>query len=382
MLFSTDIRLRSRQPARGRRFDHGRARASALAYFAFALCFGFAATLAYAADAKRPTREPGAGLLFYAKADYAFADNTSVIANPHIIGALFQVIWSEVEKEDGKCDWREVDAWIKPWLDAKKSVAIRIMWVTSGAWPKPYYKTPTPKWVWEKGAKFAFLEGTRTEIPLVWDPIYRRYAWRFLEQFAARYGDNPRLLFVDVTPGAETNPYRFGLANPVNLAFKESYAQVKASDGRAYSEELWLDTLKEWIDASARILPRVPLLVTLNTGSLRGIEHSREIGDYCVTRGIYVGQNGLAGRSYQDPEAARTKAFLDWSGRTKLFFEMVAGTGGRTGTLMEVMQAAERIHCSYLNVYPEDVLRGTRGQKNFDPAYEAALKYGAERLGK
>ena len=60
---------------------------------------------------------------------------------------------------------------------------------------------------------------------------------------------------------------------------------------------------------------------------------------------------------------------------------MVAGTGGRTGTLMEVMKAAERIHCNYLNVYPEDVLRGTRGQPKFEAAYEAALAYGARVLG-
>ena len=336
---------------------------------------------ALAADVARPQRAPGAGLLYYAKADYAHADNAAVIANPYLCGALFQIIWSEVEKEDGKCDWREVDRWLKPWLDARKSVAIRIMWVTSGAWPKPYYKTPTPKWVWEKGARFAFLEATRTEIPLVWDPIYKKYAMRFLEQFAARYGDNPRVLFVDVTPGAETNPYRFGLNNPANLAFKDSYASVKASDGRSYSEELWLETVKDWVDASARVLPKTPLLVTLNVGSLKGPDRAREIGEYCVSKGFYVGQNGLAGRSYQDPEVGRTKAFLEWSKRTKLFFEMVAGTGGRTGTLMEVMQAAERINCHYLNVYPEDVLRGTPGQKGYDPAYEAALKYGAERLG-
>ena len=76
------------------------------------------------------------------------------------------------------------------------------------------------------------------------------------------------------------------------------------------------------------------------------------------------------------------QAFLGWSTRTRLFFEMVAGTGGRTGALMEVMQAAERIHCHYLNVYPEDVLRGTRGTNEFDPAYEEALKYGAEKFGR
>lgn len=340
-----------------------------------------AAGLGAAAEA-RPTREPSAGLLYYAKADYALAENTAVIANPHLCGALFQIIWSEVEKEDGTCDWRETDAWIKPWLDAKKSVAIRIMWVTSGAWPKPYYKTPTPKWVWAKGAKFAYLEATRTEIPLVWDPIYRKYAQRFLAQFAARYGDHPGLLFVDVTPGAETNPYRFGLNNPANLAFKDTYAQAKASDGRSYSEELWLETVKEWIDDAARALPRTPLLVTLNVGGLHARDRSVAIGDHAVSRGCYVGQNGLAGRSYQDATQPRAQAFHRWAKETRLFFEMVAGTGSRTGTLMEVMQAAERIGCHYLNVYPEDVMRGTPGSRNFNPEYQAALKYGAERLGK
>lgn len=334
-----------------------------------------------AADVVRPTRVPAGGLLYYAKADHAFADNSAVIANPHLSGALFQIVWSEVEKADGQCDWSEVDGWIKPWLDAKKGVALRILWITSGAWPKPYYKTPTPAWVWQKGAKFAYLAATGTEIPLAWDPIYRKYALRFLEQFAARYGDNPRLLFADITPGAETNPYRFGLNNPANIAFKETYAHAKASDGRSYSDELWIATVKEWVDASARVLPRTPLLVTLNVGSLQGADRLREIGEYCTSRGFYVGQNGLGGRSYQDATTGRMQAFLGWSTRTRLFFEMVTGTGGRTGTLMEVMQAAERIHCHYLNVYPEDVLRGTPGQKNFDPAYEAALKYGAEKLG-
>ena len=34
----------------------------------------------------------------------------------------------------------------------------------------------------------------------------------------------------------------------------------------------------------------------------------------------------------------------------------------------------------HLNVYPEDVLRGTRGQPHYDPIYEEALAYGARVL--
>lgn len=323
---------------------------------------------------------PGAALLYYAKADYAFAENAAVIANPYIGGALFQIIWSEVEKEDGVCDWSQVDRWIEPWIKAGKFVALRVMWSTSGAWPRPYYKTPTPRWVWKKGAVFAFHPGTGTEIPLIWDPVYQQYAWRFLEKVAARYGRNPQLLFMDVTPGAETNPYRFGTINRTDPGFKDSFEKIRTSDGRSYSEELWLDTLKEWVVASKKAAPGVPLLVTLNVGGLRASDRMGPIGDFCVSQGMQVGQNGLGGRSYLDAEAGRTQNFLRWGETTRIFFEMVQRSGGRTGTLMEVMQAAERIRCNYLNVYPEDVQEGTRGTPHYSAEAEAALKYGHEAL--
>ena len=332
-------------------------------------------------DRVRPSREPEAGLLYYAKADFASAENTAVIANPHIVGALFQVIWSEVEREKGRPDWSELDRWIAPWLEAGKSVAIRIMWCTSGNWPKPYYKTPTPQWVWSEGAKFALHEPSGTEIPLFLDPVYKRCAWRFLEQFAARYDGRPQILFVDVTPGAETNPYRFGTIARTDPGFRDRYAATASSDGRVYGEDVWLATIKEWIDASDRAFEKTPLLVTLNIGGLRGRDRSAEIGDYCVSKGFYVGQNGLNGRSYADPSSGRASSFLRWPNRTRLFFEMVAGSSPRTGTLMEVITAAERIRCSYLNVYPEDVRRGTRGEPGFDPAFEAALAHGARQIG-
>lgn len=330
----------------------------------------------------RNQREQGGGVLYYAKADYAFADNKAVIENPYVCGALFQVIWSEVEKENGKCDWRQVDQWLEPWIKAGKRVAIRIMWCTSGNWPKPYYKKPTPAWVWREGAKFINHRQSGTEMPLIWDPVYKRYAWRFMEQLATRYDANQNLLFIDVTPGAETNPYRFMTINRTTPEFKTEFLKAKASDGRTYTEELWLDTLKEWVDASARVFKATPLLVTLNVGGMSGRDRSVEIGDYCVQKGLHVGQNGLNVNSYLSTEAGRAAAFARWGKQTKLFFEMVAGTGGKTGTLMEVMKAAERIHCNYLNVYPEDVLRGTRGQRQHDPAHEEALAYGARLMQK
>ena len=347
----------------------------------------------------RPIRCPEAGLLFYE--GYSNRDNTEAVGNPYVVGPLFQLYWSEIEKENGVCDWSDWDRRIKPWLAAGKKIALRLMWCSSGNWPLSAARTPTPQWVWREGARFAFYEPAQTEIPLFWDPIFEKCAWRFMEEVARKFDNDPNVLFIDVTPGAETNPYRFRVFNTWKPEFRDQYASTPASDGRPYSNELWLETVKQYIDASRRTFKNTPLLVTLNNGGM-GASRFEDIGAYCVDRGFYVGQNGLSPDSYLE-DSGRRRAFAEWGQRIPLFFEMVDPTGetlnsllkkwGRppvpesgpaidTSTLMDYMKVAERIHASYLNVYGEDVLKGTKGSATYDPAYEEALKYGASVLAR
>jgi len=365
-----------------------------------ALLCGAAGALTLSLHAEpRVTRNPAGGLLFYE--GYTFRDNTEALNNPHILGPLFQLYWSEIERKPGEFDWSAWDRRLTPWLKAGKRFALRIMWCSSGNWPLPAARTPTPQWVWDRGAKFARYELNGTEIPLFWDPVFKKYARQFLAEVARKFGDDPRLLFIDVTPGAETNPYRFRVFNAWHPQFRDEYARVPASDGRTYSDELWLNTLKESMDASAAVFPRAPLLVTLNVGGLTG-DRFVEIGNYAVARGFYVGQNGLSPGNPK-PGTRRAEAFASWANQTRLFFEMVDATGetlnslmkkwGRppvpgakdasdTSTLMDYVKSAEAMRCKYLNVYPEDVIRGTSGTATYDPAWEEALRYGAAVLGR
>jgi dienelactone hydrolase len=197
---------------------------------------------------------------------------------------------------------------------------------------------------------------------------------------AGKFDGNPNILFVDVTPGAETNPYRarMGESDP---EFQETFLKTAASDGRNYSDRLWLETVKQYVDAAREAFRKTPCLVTLNVGSLEGPSQFHAIGAYCVEKGCYVGQNGLHASSYLE-ESERKRDFLDWGRRTRLYFEMNAAAGDRTGSLMDVMKATERIGCDYLGVYAVDVLKGTRAQASFDPAWEEDLRYGAQVVGK
>jgi hypothetical protein len=106
----------------------------------------------------------------------------------------------------------------------------------------------------------------------------------------------------DVTPGAETNPYRFRRINAAETGFKQIFLAAKASDGRKYSHDLWLATVKKGVDDAVTTFKKTHLLVTLNVGSLDGPEQFQAIGEHCVSRGCYVGQSG--------PAPARSNAFL------------------------------------------------------------------------
>jgi hypothetical protein len=89
-----------------------------------------------------PLSQP-TGLLFFAS--YPERDNVAATTNPHIIGALHTIYWSNVEPADGQYDWEEVDRRIGRWTGAGKKVAIRIMRSSSGNWPEPVAKHPTPR---------------------------------------------------------------------------------------------------------------------------------------------------------------------------------------------------------------------------------------------
>ena len=326
-----------------------------------------------------PTGEEAiGGLLYYAKGDWA--KDTRAIQNPNITGALFQIIWSEIEKEKGVCDWSQVDSWTEPWIKAGKKVALRIMWSTSGYWLYDYYKHPTPSWVWDEGARYAFHAESNTEIPLIWDPVYKRNAFEFLKQAAVKYEGDSNILFIDVTPGAETNPFRFGTIKRNDPDFLNEFLLTKDSDGVTFADQNWLETLEEWIISMKHQFKQTPLLITLNRGGIGAEDHLVEIGNICVRNGYYVGQNGIKAASYQNP-TERKEAFLEWSRETELFFEMVQNTENpKTGSIMGVMEAAARIHCSFLNVYPTDVLKGTEGYGDFSEEYKDALDFGVNIL--
>jgi Beta-galactosidase len=314
---------------------------------------------------------PVSGALFYGYLDAT--PDPLVLASPLIRGAMYPIYWSEIEPVRGQFDWSVLDARIAEWTAAKKGVAIRILWSSSGYWGDPAAKTPTPQWVIDEGARIAFHADSKTEVPLFWDPIYLLRAKEFLAAFAARYDNHPNVFFVDATPGAETNPFRMGTIDKNDPGFAGVFARTPASDGTVYSSEIWWSTLLDYLDTVRTTFKSLPVLITLNKGGLPD-EPTRlqDIGDEAARRGLWVGQNGTQGRSYTTP--ATTNHWITWGQTTSLFFEQVSAADETTGTLQEMVDACQRVDCDWFNLYARDVLKAMPDSDTFDPGWGAALE--------
>src|SRR5262249_24598355 len=71
-------------------------------------------------NAAQPT-----GLLYFAS--YPLRDNPAPVNNPHLIGALFTIYWSDIEPRPGVFDWTDFDHRAARWTGAGKKIAVRIM---------------------------------------------------------------------------------------------------------------------------------------------------------------------------------------------------------------------------------------------------------------
>ena len=320
------------------------------------------------------------GLLYFASKNH---DTDLAIKNPYIMGALYTIYWSELEAKKGVYDWKALDQFFQKWTAGGKKVAIRVIWVSTGLWPYEVAKHPAPSWLWKEGAKYYYDKPTDTEVPLFWDPVYNKHALRLMRAVYERYGKNSGLLFVSATPGYETFPHH-PKTEKVSPDFIENFAKMQDSQRRAYSPELWQKTVRGWITSVSGIFKDIPTFVSLNRGGLYPEEDYFELfGEYAIENHAMVGQNGIKASSYINKNGGRYKLFQQWKSKAAIFQEMALASGNeerQVGSLMGVMEAAVRINTNYLNVYAIDVLKGTKGYKDYDPAYEQALKFGQEQL--
>ncbi len=120
--------------------------------------------------------------------------------------------WNDIEETEGVFNWKPIDDIIEEWGSKGYHVSMRLCTFEAN---RPMIPYATPKWVFDKGAKF-----TRNDFETPWwmvrlgfgkegekaynlepdygDPIYLEALSRFMAEYGRKYNGHPLVDFVDV----------------------------------------------------------------------------------------------------------------------------------------------------------------------------------------
>ena len=284
--------------------------------------------------------------------------------------------WADLEKEEGKMDFTELDAIFSEWAPFGYRFAFRLCCFVRGG--NPY---STPKWVREAGAKGTELplqSGPGFDAPkgeIAWepdygDPIFLEKLESFLKRFGEKYNGHPLVEFVDIGT--------FG-----------TWGEGHTSGGteKRYSA----DVLRRHVDLHLKYLPDTQLLLNddmVNTAFLGGestfgrdgTESALRFAAYCAGKGIGLRDDSVCVKYYSQMfgyDTLRTGYLFDLFSPTApvdLEFEhynRVSPEGFKDGYAF--LEALKRTHASFAGFhgYPQEWLK-TRS---------AFTEYAANRLG-
>lgn len=158
---------------------------------------------------------PGMGLYAYQFSNRLWAYGTKLQPGdtmdwfPGVSIIYFRVPWCELEPTEGEYRWDIIDSVAQNWIAQGKRIAIRVTCCENR------YKYPTPKWVFDAGAKakkynmYDTFKGYWAKATDTWsketlyepvytDPVFLEKLGNFLRAFARRYDGNPSVAFCDI----------------------------------------------------------------------------------------------------------------------------------------------------------------------------------------
>ncbi|HHT92567.1 MAG TPA: DUF4832 domain-containing protein [Clostridiaceae bacterium] len=126
--------------------------------------------------------------------DYDLVINDFLEDFPLLNHLYLRFDWGDIEKKEGVYDWTYIDKIMDVW--GKKGYMFSLRICTFEGTHEGVLKYATPKWVFDKGAKFTDING-RIE-PDYGDEIYLEYLSRFMQECGRKFNNDPLIEFVDV----------------------------------------------------------------------------------------------------------------------------------------------------------------------------------------
>jgi hypothetical protein len=292
----------------------------------------------------------------------------SALNSSYIGGIALQIGWRDVQPEDGKFDWSQIDSFIQMARSANKRITLHLL------------PLRPPQWVFDAGAEpFTFTirvpgnprQGDQVTEYVPWDKVFLRKWTTLVEQFGARYRNDPTVFAVSVTAPAPE------MMLPGSFPpHGESFQRLQAM----YNRDAYLNAWRQMIDVYQKAFPEKPKFVAPGI-VLEDAYFADEVLDYAFSRfgdKLWVFSAGLkAVRPSRFPPMIHIYSLLEEYGKkANLGFQMIWSASRDPhnrleGSLRGALENGIGLGAKYIEVYESDVL---------SPDLQGDLQYGAAQL--
>ena len=295
--------------------------------------------IALLASTAQPVPAAGAGLPVKPTGIYVFYDWSNL--NPAqypIVGGHMPFLWDRIETKPGVYTWTAIDNWLGSMANLGKHAGLKIDTYVGQARGGTYiparYITSTPQII------VSCPDGS--VLPRYWDASYQEAFGRLVRAFGARFGNDPRIAWVEISAGI------FGETAPAEDRF-DACLQAAGLTSRA-----WIDYVNWATDTYRAAFPAKQLFLQYAPRYLSRSER-REFTDYAAGLGIGLKHNGVsadpgADAFITDPmlniyRSGQYDPLYRWGNQVATGFEgsnIPTSMGGRTNTLWSLYNALDK----------------------------------------
>jgi hypothetical protein len=208
--------------------------------------------------------------------------------------------WATLHPQEDVYNWAAIDSRIDAWARHGKQFAFGVMSVNISS--ENVYATP--KWVFDKGAKYTMGKGYNTApkyyVPVWNDPVYVAEQKKFIEALAERYDGNPNIAFIDIR--------NFGNWGEIHMypLYDEHWLPqhwISAGEVQNLLFRPYIDNFRQTPVIMSWSNPKGPL--------------GDDINSWAVANGLGLRSDGIMG-DYSDPDG---KALARAAGKTPIAWE-------------------------------------------------------------
>ncbi len=219
---------------------------------------------------------------------YIFLDRADASPEdyPFLTGGNMTFFWQEIEVSDQVFDWSVVDEW----LDAQAALGKMANIGFSVYDGRCCGGSVIPPWmIWENENSVVRCDAMNWAIPRYWDPYFLQQYNEFIQAFAQRYDNDPRVAWVEIGTGI------FGEAKPADQGDLQCLLDA------GLTPELWVETSMNIMDMFAQAFQNTALLyqfaplyiIRNDQGQIGAVSQRRILTDYAVSLGMGLKHNGL-----------------------------------------------------------------------------------------